>query len=127
MHLHRLTPLAKVPGIHWFSLQKGESAGQKSFWPVPLTDWTAELNDFADTAGLIAGLDLVIAVDTSVAHLAAAMGKPVWMLIPFVPDWRWMLGREDSPWYPSVRLFRQEKLGDWQIPLARILEKLQKA
>ena len=73
----------------------------------------ALLGDFADTAGLVDNLDLVICVDTSVAHLAAAMGKPVWLLLPFAPDWRWMLEREDSPWYPSVRLFRQQVAGDW--------------
>ena len=72
-----------------------------------------ELGDFADTAALVAHLDLVVAVDTSVAHLAAALGKPVWLLLPFNPDWRWLLGRDDSPWYPGMRLFRQAGLGDW--------------
>ena len=79
-----------------------------------LIDYTAELaTDFADTAGLISQLDLVITVDTAVAHLAGAMGKKVWVLLPFVPDWRWLLDREDSPWYPTMRLFRQKVKGDW--------------
>jgi ADP-heptose:LPS heptosyltransferase len=72
-----------------------------------------DLVDFADTAALIANLDLIISVDTSVAHLAGALGKSVWTLLPFVPDWRWMLDRSDSPWYSTMRLFRQPTLGDW--------------
>ncbi len=71
------------------------------------------IHDFSDTAAIIAQMDLVIAVDTSVAHLAGAMGKPVWILLPKLPDWRWLLHRSDSPWYPSARLFRQRHRGDW--------------
>lgn len=80
--------------------------------------------DFAETAALIANLDLVVTVDTSVAHLAAAMGKPVWILLPWAPDWRWMLGRADSPWYPSATLVRQPKAGDWDSVLARVAAQL---
>jgi hypothetical protein len=80
----------------------------------------AELEDFADTAALVELMDLVIAVDTSVAHLAGAMGKPAWILLPFNPDWRWLLDREDSPWYPSMRLFRQRAPGDWDGVLAEV-------
>lgn len=83
-----------------------------------------ELANFADTAALISTLDLVITVDTSTAHLAGALGKPVWILLPHAPDWRWLLQREDSPWYPSARLFRQEKADDWSAPLARVREAL---
>ena len=79
-----------------------------------------ELVDFAETAALVAGLDLVVSVDTSVAHLAAAMGKPVWLLLPLNPDWRWLLGREDSPWYPTMRLFRQSRHGEWGEVVARV-------
>jgi len=73
---------------------------------------------------LIANLDLVISVDTSVAHLAGAMGKPVWTLIPFCPDWRWMLDRTDNPWYPTMQLFRQESIGDWSKPMAALSAQL---
>lgn len=113
--LEELTPLASVPGVRFVSLQKsapGDSrcANSNRF---PLVDWASELHDFADTAALISELDLVIAVDTAVAHVAGALGIPVWMLVPFSPDWRWLLRRTDSPWYPSMRLFRQPSGGDW--------------
>jgi ADP-heptose:LPS heptosyltransferase len=78
-----------------------------------LTDCSGELTDFADTAALVALMDLVISVDTSIAHLAGALAKPVWVLLPFSPDWRWQRDRADSPWYPSMRLFRQSRPGDW--------------
>ena len=79
-----------------------------------------EMEDFADTAALVANLDLVISVDTAVAHLAAALGKPVWLLDRFDPDWRWLLGRRDSPWYPSLRIYRQPRPGDWGTVLAEV-------
>lgn len=86
--------------------------------------WGDELNDFADTAALIEHMDLVVTVETAVAHLAGALGKPVWILLPFVPDWRWQLDRDDSPWYPSARLFRQSRLGEWAEPVRRIADAL---
>jgi ADP-heptose:LPS heptosyltransferase len=82
--------------------------------------------DFADTAALLQQIDLVIAVDTSVAHLAGSMGRPVWVLLPFVPDWRWMLDRDDSPWYPTVRLFRQPRRGDWESVIEDVVTALRK-
>jgi ADP-heptose:LPS heptosyltransferase len=82
------------------------------------------IEDFADTAALISQVDLVISVDTSVAHLAGALGKPLWILLPFAPDFRWMLGRADSPWYPTARLFRQQKLGDWDQVLDSLRQSL---
>jgi len=91
-----------------------------------IADYADGLADFAETAGLVANLDLVIAVDTAVAHLAAALGKPVWLLLPFNPDWRWLLGRGDSPWYPTVRLFRQPAAGDWDSVIAEVAEALDK-
>jgi ADP-heptose:LPS heptosyltransferase len=80
---------------------------------------SAELTDFAETAGAFLNLDLVIAVDTAVAHLAGALAKPAWVMLPFSPDWRWMLDREDSPWYPTLRLYRQRAPGDWDDVIAR--------
>ncbi len=83
-----------------------------------------ELTDFSETAALIMQMDLVIAVDTSVAHLAGALGKPVWLMLPFAPDWRWLLGRDDTPWYPTMRLYRQPRLGDWASVVARLRDDL---
>jgi hypothetical protein len=120
--LAHLAPLARVPGIRFVSLQTGEAAAQARNAPkaMQLIDLRKDLKDFADTAALIANLDLIIAVDTAVVHLAGAMGKPVWVLVPFVPDWRWLLNRHDSLWYPTMRLFRQRKLGDWLGMIERV-------
>lgn len=106
-------PLAQIPGVQFISLQKGSAAGEIETSPLAMVDWTNDLNDFADTAALVANLDLVISSDTAVAHLAGAMGKPVWVLLTHFPDWRWLLHRSDSPWYPTMRLFRQPTRGDW--------------
>ncbi|HEV3246234.1 MAG TPA: tetratricopeptide repeat protein, partial [Beijerinckiaceae bacterium] len=105
-----LAPLLSLKGVRFFSLQIGAAVREAS---ARITDLAPELTDFAQTAGAIANLDLVISVDTAVAHLAGAMGKPVWIMLPFVPDWRWQLERKDSPWYPTARLFRQKTRGDW--------------
>ncbi len=105
-----LAPLLEVPGLRFFSLQKD---GPPPPAGLPLTDVMAGMADFADTAALVANLDLVITVDTAVAHLAASLGKPVWLLNRFDSCWRWLLHRPDSPWYPSLRLFRQPSPGDW--------------
>ena len=116
--LDHYAPLAAVPGISFVSLQVGPPVA-----PPPglvLHDWTAELTDFADTAELIAALDLVITVDTAVAHLAGALGKPVWILNRFDACWRWLLDRTDSPWYPSARLFRQPSHGDWDSVIRQV-------
>ncbi|CAB3760842.1 glycosyltransferase family 9 protein [Paraburkholderia humisilvae] len=101
--------------IAWLNLQKGAAREQMGTLPDAIRplDFTAELNDFADTAALIDNLDLVITVDTAVAHLTGAMGKPVWVMLPANSDWRWLEKRSDSPWYPTARLFRQTTLGDW--------------
>ncbi len=110
MRLSHFAPLSGIGNIVFYSLQKGSAAAQSG---LELIDFAAELNDFSDTAALVSGLDLVIAVDTAVAHLAGAMGKPVWVLLPMSADWRWLTNREDSPWYPTMRLFRQRRWGDW--------------
>ena len=81
---------------------------------MKLVDWTKDLRDFADTAALMCQLDLILCVDTAVAHLAGALGKPTWLLLPEPAEWRWMLKRPDSPWYPTMRLFRQPRPGDWE-------------
>ena len=91
-----------------------------------IVDHTAELTDFAETAALISCLDLVITVDTSVAHLAGALGCPTWILLPHTPDWRWLLDRDDSPWYPSARLFRQDETRDYTSVVARVRHELVK-
>jgi ADP-heptose:LPS heptosyltransferase len=85
----------------------------------------AMLRDFGDTAALIEAMDLVISIDTAVAHLAGALAKPVWIMLPFNPDWRWLLGRDDSPWYPTARLFRQPVRGDWDAVLRSVAASLQ--
>jgi tetratricopeptide (TPR) repeat protein len=117
-----LTDLAAVPGVALISLQKDPPQ------PVPsdlnLHDWTEEFSDFADTAALVAQLDLVISVDTAIAHLAGALGKPVWLLNRFDADWRWLRNRHDSPWYPTLRQFRQQSPGDWKSVLRRVAASL---
>jgi len=123
LKLASLGALSQVPGMCFFSLQKGEASSQATTPPQGMTliDVSQQLNDFADTAALIANLDLIIAVDTAVAHLAGAMGKPVWTLLPFMPDWRWLLERQDSPWYPTMRLFRQPSIGDWDSVIKQVI------
>ncbi|HEV8680262.1 MAG TPA: glycosyltransferase family 9 protein, partial [Stellaceae bacterium] len=124
--LAAMAPLGGVPGICLISLQKGEPAAQSANPPpgMVLHDFTADLHDFADTAALVANLDLVISVDTAVAHLAGALAKPVWLLNRFDSDWRWLLDRDDSPWYPQLRQFRQVRLGDWDSVMAEAREAL---
>jgi len=118
-----LSPLASGDRA-LISLQKGPStAGIPDALPS-LIDFTSDLTDFADTAALIANLDLVICADTAVAHLAGALGKPVWLLIAYSPDWRWMLDRDDSPWYPTMKLFRQKSPGDWPEVISRVASEL---
>jgi len=108
----------------FYSLQKGPAAAQQAPAGMKFINVAGELKDFADTAALLSNLDLVITVDTAVAHLAGALGKPVWVLLPFAPDWRWLLGREDSPWYPTMRLFRRPTAGDWDSVVARVAAQL---
>jgi Flp pilus assembly protein TadD len=124
--LGRLAPLGAVSHVSLVSLQKGSAATQAADPPPGLTlhDWTNDLEDFADTAALIAGLDLVLSVDTAVAHLAGAMGKPVWVLNRCDACWRWLRDRADSPWYPTARLFRQPTRGDWDSVIAEIVTAL---
>lgn len=122
LSLEQLAPLRDVEGVRWISLQKGprEDEGR-----APPAGWTMEnlapdLRDFGDTAALVDALDLVICVDTSVAHLAGALGKPTWLMLPTPADFRWLETREDSPWYPGMRLFRQRERGNWADVIARV-------
>jgi len=124
--LAKLGALGRVEGVRFYSLQKGAAARQ-AVSPgegLRLTDWSAELNDWSDTASLVNNLDLIITVDTAVAHLAGAMGKPVWLMIPPVLDWRWLLERSDSPWYPTMRIFRQKRRGDWSSVVDEVAREL---
>jgi hypothetical protein len=125
--LKTLAPLAEVSGVSFVSLQKSSPAAQAANPPpgMALADFSVELHDFAATAALIEALDLVISVDTSVVHLAGALGKPVWLLNRFDNCWRWMLKREDSPWYPTLRQFRQPSAGDWSSVISAVKDALQ--
>lgn len=118
--LETLAPLAAVPGVRFVSLQKGAAAEQTRAAGFDLLDVMDDVRDFADTAAIVANLDLVISVDTSVVHLAGAMGKPVFMLDRYDNCWRWMSGRDDSPWYSTLRIFRQTLPGDWPPVIARV-------
>jgi tetratricopeptide (TPR) repeat protein len=122
-----LEPLIGIAGVQWFSLYKGDLVAELEPYQDRVNDLGSLFVDFADTAWAVEQLDLVITVDTAVAHLAGALGRPVWVLLPFIPDWRWLLDREDSPWYPTARLFRQKAPGDWSSaiePAARLLRTL---
>ncbi|MGE4014010.1 MAG: tetratricopeptide repeat protein, partial [Alphaproteobacteria bacterium] len=111
--LANFAPLAGLPGVALYALQKGDASLQIKGATFPIVDLAARSNDFADTAAAIESLDLVISVDTAIVHVVGALGRPAWVLLHQVPDWRWMLGRDDSPWYPSLRLFRQTERGNW--------------
>jgi len=118
IELEQIAKLKDIPGVDFYSLQKGDPAESEfmakkdELWPkmINCVQW---LDDFSDTAALIENLDLIISVDTSTAHLAGALGKPVWILNRYDSCWRWLRGRSDSPWYPSVKIYQQSKPGDW--------------
>jgi hypothetical protein len=120
MPLAALRPLFDVPGVRFHSLQKDSRAGDAAARPAALVDLAPHLHDFRDTAAAIDRLDLVICVDTAVAHLAGALRKPVWLLLAATSDFRWMQGRDDTPWYPTMRLFRQAVPGDWTHVIERV-------
>lgn len=124
--LRQFAPLAQVPEVSFVSLQKNERAAEAHAPDAPLaiTDWTAELSDFSDTAALVAALDLVISVDTAVAHLAGALARPVWILSRHGGCWRWLPAQEHSPWYPTARVFHQPSRWDWDSVVARVAEAL---
>lgn len=128
--LAAFAPLARVPGVRLVSLQKNHGLDQLAALPEGMTvttlgpEFDAGPDAFIDTAAVMMSLDLVVASDTSVAHLAGALGRPVWVVVKSVPDWRWLMERSDSPWYPTLRLFRQTTAGDWNGVFARVAEAL---
>jgi ADP-heptose:LPS heptosyltransferase len=123
--LERFATLLSVPGLDFVSVQKEVSEPQSALLRTHgVAQLGQEFTDLPDTAAVLAMLDLVVSVDTSVAHLAGAMGKAVALLLPFAPDFRWLLDRTDSPWYPTMRLYRQPAIGDWEAPLHRLRQEL---
>jgi tetratricopeptide (TPR) repeat protein len=128
MPLSAFAPITTLGAIALISLQTGDEAAQLRGYvgTAPVVDRTHELYSLADTIALIDALDLVITVDTMIGHLAATMGKPVWLLLAYVPDWRWFLHRSDSPWYPTMRLFRQTSPKDWPGVMSRVAAELQR-
>ncbi len=125
VRLSQFAPLAAVPGVTLVGVQKGAGRDQLADAPFPLVDLGAELaDDWADTAGLLGALDLLVSVDTAVVHLAGALGRPAWVLLPLNADWRWLRHRADTPWYSSLRLFRQERFGDWSEVFERVADAL---
>jgi tetratricopeptide (TPR) repeat protein len=127
--LAALAPLSRLSRVALLSVQKGPGADQIGTcrWTTPPIDLGPEIADYSDAMAIIENLDLVLTVDTSVAHLAGAMGKPVWIMLPFAPDWRWLLDRSDSPWYPSARLFRQPAPCAWEAVISQVVTALERS
>ena len=124
--LECFAPLSDIQGVRLYGLQKGHAAAQiqQLNGTMSITDISNKFEDFTDTTAAIQNLDLVISVDTSVLHLAGAMGKPTWALLPYAPEWRWMLNRQDSPWYPTMKLFRQKEWGRWEPVFQQVTREL---
>ncbi|MCK5640178.1 MAG: hypothetical protein KAJ19_05255, partial [Gammaproteobacteria bacterium] len=124
--LRTFKPLTKLPNTRLYSLQKGVAAADISGAAnkMDIVDFSKFIEDFTDTARIIQNLDLIITVDTAVAHLAGAMGKPVWVLLPYAPDWRWGLENKNTPWYPSMQLYRQHTVTEWTDIVEEISEDL---
>jgi hypothetical protein len=123
---HAFKPLFEIPDVAFFSLQKQQrpsDAGDLAQLGA-IVDLAAELKDFSDSAAALAALDLLVAADTSIVHLAGALGRPVWTMVPFSPDWRWLTARDDTPWYPTMRLYRQPHEKDWGSVMRRVAEDL---
>ncbi len=124
LHLDQLSLLFELPGVSWFSLQVGEDAQQLSNTSGQIVDLGSEIRHFGDTAAIITSLDLLLTIDSAVAHLAGGLGMPVWIMLKYAADWRWLLERADSPWYRSAVLFRQKQPGGWGAVVAMVREKL---
>ena len=123
----RFRALLSAPGVAFVSLQQELGAAEAADLNgrANVIALGGELRDFADTAAVVSLLDVVVSADTAMVHLAGALGRPVWALLPFSPDFRWLLDRPDSPWYPTARLFRQPRFGDWERVLARVQDELE--
>ena len=126
VHLKQLAPLGEVPGVAYVSLQKGPAAAQIKEWtgPAPVLALDSAITTFEDSAAILQCCERLVSVDTSMVHLAGAMGRPVTVMMPFAPDWRWLTQREDTPWYPDVRLFRQPRPKDWDSVISRVVADL---
>jgi tetratricopeptide (TPR) repeat protein len=125
MHLEALRSLLDLDECRFVSLQRDEEAGEAKAFSDRLLDLNSEIKDFGDTAAIMMNLDLIITIDSAVAHLAGALGAPVWVLLKYAPDWRWLLERTDSPWYTSMKLFRQQRRGEWHDVVREIVHQLQ--
>jgi ADP-heptose:LPS heptosyltransferase len=126
MPVSALAPLLAIPEVEFHAVQY-EMPEEDRAWlaaEAPIPTYGGALADFADTAALLAGMDLVVTIDTAVAHLAGALAKPVWVMLPFSADWRWLIERDDSPWYPTARLFRQPRPRDWDAVVAMVTQAL---
>lgn len=126
--LKNILPVSSVEGVSFYGLQKDLRDGDRDILTAnpQIVHLGGEIEDFRDTAAIMASLDLIISSDTSIVHAAGALGKPVWILLPSIPDWRWMLERNDSPWYPAARLFRQKHDGDWRSVTDEVSAELRK-
>jgi ADP-heptose:LPS heptosyltransferase len=126
INLARLKPLTDIDGVTFISLQKGPATEQIGayFGRAPLVNLGPEIGDFGESAAVIDELDLMVSVDTSVGHVAGAIGKPAWVMLPYAPDWRWLRERADTPWYPSMRLFRPPAPKDWDSVINTVAEAL---
>jgi hypothetical protein len=124
--LTTFAPFASVPGIAFVSLQKGDGTAQIPNWPgpAPLIDFGAQLDTFDDTMAIIAQLDLLVTVDTAIGHFAGALGTPAWIMLPYAPDWRWLMHRADTPWYDSLRLFRPPAIRRWDAIVEQVTREL---
>lgn len=125
MSLTILSSLTELPGVEWYSLQVDATAQERSVWPVPLHDFTSEFSSFEQTGQFLQALDLIITVDTAVCHLAGALGRKTWVLLPHTPDWRWRLTTNKSLWYPTMSLYRQPTWGDWNTPVQALAKDLE--
>jgi hypothetical protein len=128
IRLDQMAPLFEVPGVAFLSVQKGPATAQMAEYKgaAPLVNLDADISDFEDTIAILSLVDLLVSVDTSVVHFAGALGRPAWVMVPFAPDWRWLARRTDSPWYPSIRLFRHPQPRRWDLVMPAVADELRR-